>query len=173
MAAGTLTFKMEEGDPHAPVSQAIESMRPLFEKKGLKLAFERSVEKRTAYFDTRRVEQVVSNLLNNALKYTPKGGKVSVAMSDVDYSGGQEYIKISVSDNGSGIPPGLRDKIFDRFKLMGSQEIREADGLGLGLPLSKFIVENLGGKIWAESEEGKGTTFHFTIPCFRKEALES
>lgn len=171
MSAGTLNFQVEEGDLQIPITTSIEKVKPLFEKKGLELEVKIVGERHMAFFDSKRVEQVVSNLLSNALKFTQKGGKVNIVLSDFEEGDGQKYKRVSVADNGPGIPLSLQAKIFDKFKLMDRSDTGDVGGLGLGLPLSKYIIENLGGRIWFESQEGKGTTIHFIIPAFRKETL--
>jgi signal transduction histidine kinase len=111
--------------------------------------------------DERRVKQVLFNLLSNALKFTPVGGRIDVGMST--QSGA---LAISVSDTGIGIPPGELDRIFEAFyQIKGRASSSKASGSGLGLSLARQIVELHGGRIWAESEgEGKGSTITFTLP---------
>lgn len=109
--------------------------------------------------DTRRVRQVLNNLLENAIKYSPGGGQITVT-AEVN----ENDLTISVSDSGQGIPPEFIDKIFQRFFQVDAANTRKTGGSGLGLSISKGIVEALGGKIWAESETGKGSTLRFTLP---------
>jgi PAS domain S-box-containing protein len=122
--------------------------------------------------DTRRLEQVLNNLLSNALKFTPEGGGVELGAS-VD---GAEA-KIWVKDTGVGIAPEELGRLFEKYKQSRSGKTSKHQGTGLGLVICKMIVEAHGGKIWAESEVGKGTMFTFTIPISveRKEqaAIES
>ena len=106
--------------------------------------------------DKLRVGQVLSNLIGNAMKFTPEDGSVRVTARDVE-----QGIQISVSDTGPGIPPEALSKIFDRFwQAKDTQRL----GSGLGLSIAKGIVDAHGGKIWVESQVGKGTTFHFILP---------
>lgn len=106
--------------------------------------------------DPDKVQSVIANLLTNALRYTPTGGKIEVKVFVRN-----EEVGVSVSDTGPGIPAEFKEKVFDRFFQMKG---RPGGKAGLGLPISKAIVEAHGGRIWVESEEGKGSTFTFTLP---------
>ncbi len=109
--------------------------------------------------DARRTRQVLRNLIENALKYSPGGGPVTIA---VKLQSGQ--VQISVADEGIGIDAYQLDRIFDRFYQADSASTREVGGTGLGLSICKAIVEAHGGQIWAESKPGRGSTFYFTLP---------
>ena len=109
--------------------------------------------------DRDRMAQVLSNLIGNAIKFTPSGGEItlSVLPGDVEF-------QISVADTGRGIPESMRKTVFERFWQIGKQDRK---GLGLGLYISHMIVEAHGGRMWVESENGKGSTFTFTLPVSR------
>lgn len=109
--------------------------------------------------DKHKISQVMDNLVGNAVKFSPVGGKIMVAAEQVDGE-----MKISVADNGMGIPKKDLPHIFDRFYRADNASTRTAAGMGLGLAIAKYVVESHGGKIWAESEVGKGSTFCFTLP---------
>ena len=109
--------------------------------------------------DERKLKQILLNLLANAVKFTPAGGRVEVAASP---SNG--HVEISVTDTGIGIAEEDRDVIFEEFRQVGASEGRPREGTGLGLPLAKRFVELHGGRIWVESKAGYGSTFTFTIP---------
>jgi signal transduction histidine kinase len=109
--------------------------------------------------DERKVKQVLLNLLSNAVKFTPEGGRISLKASR---KGG--VVEIAVTDTGIGIAPEDQAAIFEEFRQVGSDETRKQEGTGLGLTLAKKFVELHGGRIWVESEPGRGSTFTFTLP---------
>ena len=108
--------------------------------------------------DERRIRQVIFNLLSNAVKFTPEGGEVDVRATQVDGE-----MRVSVADSGPGIGAEDLDRIFEEFQ-QTEAGARQREGTGLGLALSKRFVEMHGGRIWCESELGKGSTFEFTLP---------
>jgi signal transduction histidine kinase len=109
--------------------------------------------------DERRIRQVLFNLLSNAVKFTPAGGAVDVSAAQVD-----SEVRVSISDTGPGIAPEDQERIFEEFQ-QTEAGIEHGEGTGLGLALSKRLVELHGGRIWVESELGKGSTFVFTLPA--------
>ena len=112
--------------------------------------------------DRRRIAEVLQNLLDNAIQYTPSGGEIVVSAS----AGGQE-VTFTVSDTGIGIPQVDQPRIFERFYRVDVARSREVGGTGLGLSIAKHLVEAHGGRIWVESEVGRGSQFHFTVPVFQ------
>jgi signal transduction histidine kinase len=109
--------------------------------------------------DERKVKQVLLNLLSNAVKFTPQGGRISLKAAQKDGA-----VEVAVSDTGIGIAPEDQAAIFEEFRQVGSDETRKQEGTGLGLTLAKKFVELHGGRIWVESEPGRGSTFTFTLP---------
>ncbi|QPC47904.1 cell wall metabolism sensor histidine kinase WalK [Mangrovibacillus cuniculi] len=109
--------------------------------------------------DQDKITQVLDNIISNALKYSPEGGQVTFTTSYKD-----EFLLISVKDEGMGIPRDKVEKIFERFYRVDKARTRQLGGTGLGLAIAREMVEAHGGRIWAESEEGKGTTIYFTLP---------
>ena len=117
--------------------------------------------------DDQRVAQVITNLLGNAVKFTPEHGSISLNARHVEETNGLCTLQISVSDTGIGITPEQQKRLFISFEQAESSTTRKFGGTGLGLAISKSIVEMMGGRIWVESEAGKGSTFSFTIQVQR------
>ncbi len=109
--------------------------------------------------DERRIRQVIFNLLSNAVKFTPAGGEIDVSATRINGE-----VRVSVADTGPGLEPGDRDRIFEEFT-QTEAGVAQREGTGLGLALSKRLVELHGGRIWVDSELGKGSTFVFTLPA--------
>ncbi len=114
----------------------------------------------TAYADENRLEQVLANLVDNAIKYGRSHGNVVVGGKTLDNA----KLEIFVKDDGPGIPAESLDRVFERFYRVDKARSREQGGTGLGLSIVKHIVQNHGGEVWATSEPGKGATFYFTLP---------
>jgi signal transduction histidine kinase len=118
--------------------------------------------------DYNRIIQVMNNLLSNAIKYTPQHGKIritcQVTENSWDTEGAPQVILVSVNDSGFGISSEDNSKIFHKFFRSGDQNVRDVPGTGLGLNITRHLVEMQGGQIWFDSEHGKGSTFYFTIP---------
>jgi PAS domain S-box-containing protein len=116
--------------------------------------------------DPRRARQVLRNLVDNAVKYSPRGGPISITVRK-----SESDLVVSVTDRGLGIEPDHLDHIFDRFYQVDSASTREVGGSGLGLSICRAIVEAHGGRIWAESRPGVGSTFYFTLPVEEKDRV--
>lgn len=114
--------------------------------------------------DLDKLTQVLDNIISNALKYSPEGGKITFRARELD-----ELIELSISDQGMGIPKDNLKKIFERFYRVDKARTRKMGGSGLGLAIAKEMVEAHGGEIWARSEEGKGTTIYLTLPYDRSQ----
>jgi signal transduction histidine kinase len=109
--------------------------------------------------DERKIKQILLNLLSNAVKFTPEGGRVGINARQTNGS-----VEISVTDTGIGVAQEDQPKIFEEFRQVGTDYAHKSEGTGLGLTLAKKFVELHGGRIWVESEVGKGSTFTFTLP---------
>ena len=109
--------------------------------------------------DEDRLLQVFDNLLGNAIKFSPNGGQIVVAIEDAG-----DRLQVSISDQGIGIPKDQHERIFERFYQVDGSARRRFGGTGLGLAIVKRIVEAHEGQVWVESEPGRGSTFYFTVP---------
>jgi len=155
--AGRLAMAPVEGDVTALLAEATEMFQPAALEKGVSLQAEAPPGPLAAQFDHERMLQVFANLIGNAIKFTPKGGAIAVGVEKAEGE-----LRFWVSDTGVGIPAPLQEAIFERFWQVGKNDRR---GLGLGLYISKCIVEAHGGRIWAESGAGQGTRLCFTLPA--------
>jgi len=155
--SGEAAFDMKPLPIGDVLHHARDRMRPLADRAGLELSLNIPPDMSPILADRERIEQVLISLLHNAIKFTPPGGKVSLS-AEVH----EDKIAISVTDTGIGISPDDLPRIFERF--YKADKSRAGGGTGLGLSIAKHIVQSHGGDIWAESEEGKGSTFTFTLP---------
>ena len=155
MVNGKLTLKLGKYDICAILRECEELFAPVLASKSISMTIETGHEPIFAEVDHDRVLQVLSNLIGNALKFTPNGGDVKLSARKK-----ATKIEISVTDNGPGIPEDKKSEIFKRFSQVNSNT---GHGLGLGLFISKWIVEAHGGRIGVVSELGKGSTFSFKL----------
>jgi signal transduction histidine kinase len=139
------------------MTQATETMRALAHESGITLAVTPVWAPLDA--DPDRILQALTNLLSNAIKFSEWGGRVWLTAERRDGE-----IAIEVTDQGRGIPPQRLETIFERFQQVDASDSREKGGTGLGLSICRSIVDQHGGRIWAESERGKGSRFHITLP---------
>ena len=146
---------------HLPsaLDNAVTLVRERAARHGIALELKLDPELGELVGDERKVKQVVLNLLSNAVKFTPEGGRISLKASRTDGA-----VEIAVSDTGIGIAPEDQATIFEEFRQVGSDETRKQEGTGLGLTLAKKFIELHGGRIWVDSELGRGSTFTFTLP---------
>jgi signal transduction histidine kinase len=156
--AGKLAIAPAVRDLAILIGEVGDSFKPAASAKGISVVKQVAAHPLLAAFDHDRILQVVANLVSNALRFTPEGGKVTIV-------GEREgaNVRLSVADTGSGIPEGALDSIFERFSQAGAKDRR--GGLGLGLYISRCIVEAHGGRIWAESRPGAGAKVFLTLPA--------
>jgi len=180
LETGEMRTQFIEGDVNACLSEVCRLWSNRFQERGLALYFLANDKLTPFPFDTPKIQRVISNLLENACKYTPQGGTVwlhaephmwerristqPAAKTDRrrQASNIPNAVKVSVSDTGPGIRPEFQLEIFDDFfRLPGSES---AEGMGLGLAIARRLLQAMGGKIWVESEPGAGSKFSFLIP---------
>jgi PAS domain S-box-containing protein len=154
--AGMLVVEPHPVSPADLSREALEMLRGAADMDAITLELEMREPLSPIQADGARILQVLSNLIGNALKFTPRGGRVRVVAQEQG-----NFILFSVSDNGAGIPDGELPHVFDRF-WQGKRSDRR--GAGLGLPIAKGLIEAHGGRIWVESRVGVGSTFYFTLP---------
>ncbi|OQB39010.1 MAG: Sensor histidine kinase YycG [Candidatus Latescibacteria bacterium ADurb.Bin168] len=128
-------------------------------EKRLRITLKAAPDLPPAYADPNRMEQVLMNLLGNAVKFTPENGEIALSCEQEG-----AFLRCSVRDTGVGIPPEDLPRIFDKFHQVRMKRATKAKGTGLGLTIVKFLVEAHGGCVWAESTPGQGATFTFTVP---------
>jgi CheY-like chemotaxis protein/two-component sensor histidine kinase len=160
ITSGKLRLDVQPVDPSAMIESALTAIMPAASAKEIRLQKLLDPNAGTITGDPSRLQQVIWNLVNNAVKFTPKGGRIQVTLRRIDSS-----IEISVADSGQGIDPALLPRIFNRFEQGDASTTREHGGLGLGLAIAKQLVEMHGGRISAESDgPGQGATFRITLP---------
>jgi two-component system phosphate regulon sensor histidine kinase PhoR len=155
--SGRAQLTLESVEPDELVRSAAERLQPQAERAGLTLTWDAAADLAPVLADRIRIEHVLLALVHNAIKFTPPGGRIRIA---VQADGA--FARFSVTDTGTGIPEEDLPRIFERFYKV--DRARAAIGTGLGLAIAKHVVQALGGRIWAESELERGTTVHFTLP---------
>jgi two-component system phosphate regulon sensor histidine kinase PhoR len=155
--SGQVPLRLNPVLPHAAVCPPAERLRTQAERNQLDLDVQVARDLPLVLVDAGRIHQVVTNLVHNAIKFTPAGGHIEVrAKSDA------AWVTVMVKDTGIGIAPHDLPRIFERF--YKTDRSRSVGGTGLGLAIAKHLVQAHGGAIWAESQEGKGSVFYFTLP---------
>jgi signal transduction histidine kinase len=157
LQAGQLSLNKSDFDLARMATRIVQEFRTQTERHTLEVDF--PADYPLVHGDIERLRQVLSNLISNAIKYSPDQGKITVSGRYDEHE-----IYVAVSDQGIGIPAGERERIFDRFYRIDSALSRRTQGAGLGLYLVKSVVEAHGGRIWVSSTPGQGSTFVFTLP---------
>jgi signal transduction histidine kinase len=156
--AGRFEIRREPFDVVMGARSAMDRLRRLAQDRGITLSLQAADGLPLVSADGVRMDQVFTNLLANALKFTPHGGQISAVVHER-----LNDILVQVRDSGMGIPPEHLDRIFDRFYRVPLPAGEQVEGSGLGLSICKAIVEEHGGQIWVESSVGTGSTFSFTV----------
>ncbi|MGQ9627565.1 MAG: GAF domain-containing protein [Anaerolineae bacterium] len=155
---GKIKLEMQPIQIEEIVSEVAESFRERLAEKNLTLKVEIPEGLPPVKGDPQRVNQILTNLLGNACRYTMSGGEITISAHKED-----AFLQVDVSDTGIGIPQEDQEKIFERFYRGEHPLVQESQGTGLGLPIVKHFVEMHGGRVWVQSEIGKGSTFSFTL----------
>lgn len=160
--AGKMNVRRTPCESRQLVTEAVDSLHSWAISKGVRLVKEEGEPLPRIYAESSRIVQILTNLISNAIKFTPTGGKVTVSVKegDGDHLG---TLIFKVKDTGCGIPQKCLEKIFDAFQ-QSMLHGKQGDGTGLGLTLAKSMVELHEGRIWVESRQGKGSTFTFSVP---------
>ena len=162
MQAGKIEFHFEPVDIDDAIGISVSDFKSTIDKK--QIVFEKVIPKVSMIRGEKdRFIEIINNLLDNAIKFTPTGGKISIKAWDE-----AENVHIMVSDNGIGIPMEIIPKLFMRFYQVDASASRKYGGTGLGLYITKTIIDIFGGKIWIESEAGRGTSVHVLLPIARE-----
>ena len=159
---GRLAVLPERHDAKELLRETLDAFQPIAAAKQIDITTDVRAGSLLARYDHDRILQVLANLVGNAIKFTGEGGQVALFVEP-----SHDEVRFSVKDNGVGIASEKLDVIFERFWQVAE---KERSGLGLGLYISKCIVEAHGGRIWAESQPAAGSTFHFTLPAAERES---
>jgi len=157
---GRVELELEPVNLNLLVEEVITQLKPQAERQGLSLKNELAADLPLVQAHKERIRQVIVNLMHNAIKFNRPGGSVSAATKRFE-----DTVVIEISDTGTGIANDDLPRIFERF--YKADRSRAGQGTGMGLAIAKHVVEAHGGQIWAESEEGKGSTFSFSLPNTR------
>ena len=192
--AGKMEYRFEQINILEPVKFVVSTFENLAEKKHISLYINSAKDEFNIYGDPNRIEQILTNLVSNAIKFTPNNGKVAINIEEInadsidttlfyndsslidsnyELNSEQDYVKITIEDTGIGIKTEDIPKVFDKFQQIESSLSREVGGTGLGLPIAMQLIEAHKGKIWLESEFEKGSKFSFVIPLLRHTRLVS
>lgn len=157
--AGRLNLAMETCSLHDILTRSVQNLESAAQAKNLRLECRSSSALPTVWADPNRIQQVVDNLIANAIKFTEKDGSVEVSTEEKG-----DFVQVSVRDTGPGLAPEDQKRVFDMFYQVDASARRKAGGAGLGLSIAHGIITLHGGQLWVESELGKGSTFKFVLP---------
>jgi two-component system sensor histidine kinase GlrK len=167
MEAGKMSFNYKPIDINKLINESLLTFTPLAQEKQISIQLTPLQSIAKIHADPDRITQVITNLLSNAIKFTPENGRISITESVqnvTEFGIPLDYFEVRVRDTGIGIPTEYLETIFDKFHSINMPQEHKPEGTGLGLAISRLIIESHHGKIWAESESGKGSTFIFRLP---------
>lgn len=181
--AGKMEFRFEKSNINVPIEFVKNTFENLAKEKNIDLQLNLAEDLDLVYIDAQRIEQVLTNLVSNAMKFTPENGKISISTSRITKEDilnikffeeapknlSKEYVKIEVADSGIGIAHEDINKVFDKFEQIENSLSRKIGGTGLGLPIAKQLIETHRGLIWLESETNVGSRFSLAIPILNDE----
>ena len=165
-AGRALQMNWTKFNPLEPIEKVLTAQRAYSDKHELKLTTSGEIPLITG--DADKFDQILTNLISNAIKYAPRGGEITVAVRADEVT-----LFVEVQDQGMGIPADKLPRIFDKFERVDNRDTREVGGTGIGLFLVKHLVDRHGGNVWADSEVGKGSTFHFELPLEPEMSLDN
>jgi two-component system sensor histidine kinase GlrK len=160
MEAGMIALNPEKSNVSSLIHKAVSGMEPLAMAKDVSIQMEIPQDLPYVKIDGERILQVLRNLIGNAVKFTPGGGHVTISALPLE-----KGVRVSVADTGPGIPKEDLDAIFDKFQQAAMTSYNKIKGTGLGLAIVKHIINAHGGKVWVESETGRGCIFIFVLPA--------
>jgi len=173
--SGKLTLNMDQISLREVMDSIVSIAQPQVRSKHQQFdVFIHDISTENVCCDSVRLNQVLLNILGNALKFTPDGGLIQVSLYEEPSPQGEDYVRthIVVKDNGIGMTPEIKAKIFESFVREDSARVRRTEGSGLGMAITKYIVDTMGGEIGVDSELGKGSEFHVTLDLLRAETPE-
>ncbi len=183
--AGKMEFRFEKTNINLPVELVKNTLENLAKEQNITINMNLAQDLDLVYIDTQRMEQVLTNLVSNAIKFTPENGTIEITSSKISSDEiknneffdfpkenlSNEYVKISVKDSGIGIAKENWSKVFEQFKQIENSLSRKVGGSGLGLPIAKKLMDAHKGFIWLESELNKGSTFYLAIPIMSEKEI--
>ena len=173
--SGKMTLSVEVVSLRETVENIVSIIQPQVKAKSQKFdVFIYDIENENVYCDSVRLNQVLLNLLSNAVKYTPEGGSISMSLREEKSPKGDNFVRmnICIKDSGIGMTPEFKEKIFDSFTREDIKRVRKTEGSGLGMSITKYIVDAMGGEISVESEQGVGSEFRVVLDMERADVFE-
>ncbi len=173
--SGRAALQLEPTDVCEVIERAVTRLRPQAERRGLQLNTTCTADLPLVMIDAERIGQVLLNLLHNAIKFTPDGGRIMIEVRpatpaptprvarELQQLEGERWVVVAMNDTGIGIPSREIERVFERFYKVDRARTRNSGGTGLGLAIAKHLVERHGGRIWVESREGQGSTFSMLL----------